>query len=102
MVYSGTKGAIMASTKALAREVARFGIRVNAVAPGPIQTAMLSEFTDDSQGAKIMKAVAKSIPMKRLGVPEDVANVVAFFVSDDAAYLTGQIVAVDGGLTMIG
>jgi 2-hydroxycyclohexanecarboxyl-CoA dehydrogenase len=102
VVYSGTKAAIMASTKALAREVARYGIRVNAVAPGPVQTDMLAQITNDPQGAKIMDAVTKSIPLKRLGLPEDVAGVVAFLVSDDASYLTGQIIAVDGGLTMIG
>jgi 2-hydroxycyclohexanecarboxyl-CoA dehydrogenase len=92
----------MGSTKALAREMARHGIRVNAVAPGPIQTDMLAQITDNPQGAKIMESVAKTIPLKRLGVPEDVAGVVAFLVSDDAAYLTGQVISVDGGLTMIG
>lgn len=101
VVYSGTKAAIMASSKALARELARYNIRVNCVAPGPVQTELLTSMNPDGN-TKIMDAVAKAIPMKRLGSPEDVANVIAFLVSDDAAYMTGQVVAVDGGLTMIG
>lgn len=102
VVYCGTKAAIMASSKALAREVARFHIRVNCVSPGPIQTDLLLGLHEGEKGKKIMEAVAKMIPLKRLGLPEDVADVVAFFVSDDSRYLTGQVLSVDGGLTMIG
>ena len=102
VIYCGTKAAIMASSKALAREVARHNIRVNCVAPGPVQTDLLLGLHEGEKGKKIMEAVAKMIPMKRLGLPEDVADVVAFFVSDDARYLTGQVLSVDGGLTMIG
>jgi 2-hydroxycyclohexanecarboxyl-CoA dehydrogenase len=102
VVYCGTKAAIMASSKALAREVARYNIRVNCVSPGPIQTDLLLGLHEGEKGRKIMEAVAKMIPMKRLGLPGDVADVVAFFVSDDAGYLTGQVLSVDGGLTMIG
>lgn len=102
VVYCGTKAAIMASSKALARELARFNIRVNCVSPGPVQTDLLAGLHEGEKGQKIMEAVAKMIPMRRLGVPEDVADVVAFFVSDDSRYLTGQVLSVDGGLTMIG
>jgi len=102
VVYCGTKAAIMASSKALARELARFNIRVNCVSPGPVQTDLLAGLHEGEKGQKIMEAVAKMIPMRRLGAPEDVADVVAFFVGDDSRYLTGQVLSVDGGLTMIG
>jgi 2-hydroxycyclohexanecarboxyl-CoA dehydrogenase len=102
VLYCGTKAAIMSSSKALAREVARYNIRVNCVSPGPIQTDLLLGLHEGEKGKKIMEAVAKMIPMKRLGLPEDVADVVGFFVSDDSRYLTGQVLSVDGGLTMIG
>jgi 2-hydroxycyclohexanecarboxyl-CoA dehydrogenase len=102
VVYCGTKAAIMASSKALARELARYQIRVNCVAPGPVQTDLLAGLHGEAKGAQIMEAVAKMIPMRRIGVPEDVANVVAFLVGADSGYLTGQVISVDGGLTMIG
>ncbi|NLT34461.1 MAG: SDR family oxidoreductase [Gaiellales bacterium] len=99
VVYSGTKAAVMASTKALAQELARFNIRVNAVSPGPIQaTALLSGLFEGEIGERI----AKVVPMKRLGQPEEVAAVVSFFCSEDSRYLTGQVLSIDGGLTMIG
>ncbi len=102
VVYCGTKAAIMASSKGLARELARYKIRVNCVAPGPVQTDLLAGLHEAEKGKKIMEAVANMIPMKRIGVPEDVANVVAFLVGEDSGYLTGQVISVDGGLTMIG
>ena len=101
-IYCGTKGAIIATTKALARELARYNINVNCVCPGPIETDLLAGLAADERGKRIMEATAKAIPLKRIGQPEDVADVVAFFVSDDARYLTGQVLSVDGGLTMIG
>lgn len=102
VLYCGTKAAIMASSKALARELARYNIRVNCVSPGPVQTDLLAGLHEGEKGKKIMEAVAKMIPLKRIGQPEDVADVVAFFVSEDSRYLTGQVLSVDGGLTMIG
>ena len=102
VVYSGTKAAIMASTKALARELARYNIRVNAVSPGPVQTELWDKLHEGEKGKKVTEAVMKAIPFRRLGTPEDVADVVAFFVSDDSRYVTGQVLSVDGGLTMIG
>lgn len=98
-VYCGSKAAVMATSKAFAREWVRYGIRVNCVAPGPIVgTKLLGDFYEGDVGEKI----AKAVPMRRLGTPEEVADVVAFFASDASRYLTGQVLAIDGGLTMIG
>ena len=101
VLYCGTKGAIMSSTKALAKELARFNIRVNAVSPGPVQTALWDSLHSGEKGKRVTEGLTRVIPLKRLGMPEDVADVVAFFVSDDSRYLTGQVLSVDGGLTMI-
>ena len=101
VLYCGTKGAIMSSSKALAKELARFNIRVNAVSPGPVQTALWDSLHSGEKGKRVTEAVTRAIPLRRLGTPEDVADVVAFFVSDDARYLTGQVLSIDGGLTMI-
>jgi 2-hydroxycyclohexanecarboxyl-CoA dehydrogenase len=98
-VYSAAKGGLIAFTKSLARELAASGVTVNAVSPGPTRTPLLAAgFGDD----RWLAAVEKSIPMKRLGEPEDVAGMVAFLSSDDAAYITGQVISVSGGLTMAG
>lgn len=102
VLYCGTKAAIMASSKALAKELARFNIRVNSVSPGPVHTDLWDQLHPGEKGQKVTEAVTRIIPMKRLGRPEDVADVVAFFVSDDSRYLTGQVLSIDGGLTMIG
>jgi 2-hydroxycyclohexanecarboxyl-CoA dehydrogenase len=102
VLYCGTKAAIMASSKALARELARYNIRVNAVSPGPVHTDLWDQLHPGEKGQKVTEAVTRAIPMRRLGTPEDVADVVAFFVSEDARYLTGQVLSIDGGLTMIG
>ena len=102
VLYCGTKAAIMSSSKALARELSRYNIRVNCVSPGPVQTELLDGLHGGEKGKQIMERVAKMIPLKRIGTPEDVADVVAFFVGDDSRYLTGQVLSVDGGLTMIG
>jgi len=102
VLYCGTKAAIMASSKALAKELARYNIRVNAVAPGPVKTALWDQLHEGEKGRKVTEAVERVIPMRRLGTPQDVADVVAFFVGDDSRYLTGQVLSIDGGLTMIG
>jgi 2-hydroxycyclohexanecarboxyl-CoA dehydrogenase len=98
-VYSATKGGVIAFTKTLAREVARSGIRVNCVSPGPTDTALLGQVADASPGLR--EALERGIPMRRVGQPTDIAPVVAFLASDDAAYMTGQTLSVSGGLTMI-
>ena len=102
VLYCGTKAAIMASSKALAKELARYNIRVNCVSPGPVHTDLWDNLHSGEKGQKYTEAVTRIVPLRRLGEPEDVADVVAFFVSDDSRYLTGQVLSVDGGLTMIG
>jgi 2-hydroxycyclohexanecarboxyl-CoA dehydrogenase len=99
-VYSGCKGAIIAFSKALARELARNNINVNVVCPGPPETALLQGVME--QQPKVLDAMKRAIPMRRLGKPEDIAGAVAFFASSDADYATGQVVSISGGLTMVG
>jgi 2-hydroxycyclohexanecarboxyl-CoA dehydrogenase len=100
-VYSAAKGGLIAFTKSLARELATSGVTVNAVAPGPTRTPLLAaSFGED--GDRWLASVEKAIPMKRLGEPEDIAGMVAFLASDDASYITGQVISVSGGLTMAG
>jgi 2-hydroxycyclohexanecarboxyl-CoA dehydrogenase len=99
-VYSATKGGIMAFTKTLAREMARYKINVNCICPGPADTPLFAELGQDQP--KLREALQKAIPWGRLARPEDVANAVAFLVSDEAEYITGQILSVSGGLTMAG
>ena len=101
-VYSACKGGVIALTKTLARELVGKGVRLNAVCPGPTDTAILRSFTDGPDGAKILEGLKRAIPMKRLGTPEDYPGIVAFLASDDAAYITGQTISVSGGLTMQG
>jgi 2-hydroxycyclohexanecarboxyl-CoA dehydrogenase len=98
-VYSGAKGAIIAFTKTIAREVARTGVTANTVCPGPTDTPMLAEVAR-GQGEKIIDAMTRAVPMKRLGTPEDIAHAVAFFASDESSFITGQTLSVSGGLTM--
>ncbi|MFH1359826.1 MAG: 3-oxoacyl-[acyl-carrier-protein] reductase [Candidatus Omnitrophota bacterium] len=93
--YSASKGGMIAFTKALAKEVAGYGIQVNAIAPGFIETDMLKGLTQE-QKTKILE----SIPLARIGAPEDVANCVKFLLSQQAKYITGQVVQVDGGLAI--
>lgn len=93
--YSASKAGVLGLTKSSAREFASRGIRVNAVAPGFIATAMTQKLKEEHKQAFIDK-----IPLKRSGTPEDVANAVAFLVSDDASYITGQTILVDGGMIM--
>lgn len=98
VVYSATKGAVIAFGKALAREVARHGVTVNAVCPGPTDTPLLDQVRDASP--KLYEGLARAVPMRRIGTPEDIAPAVAFLLSDGAGYVTGQTLSVSGGLTM--
>jgi 2-hydroxycyclohexanecarboxyl-CoA dehydrogenase len=102
-VYSACKGGIIAFTKTVAREVARKGITLNAVCPGPTDTPLLAAVAgDDERGQKVRAALIGAIPMKRVGQPEDIPGAVCFLASDDAAFITGQTISVSGGLTMHG
>jgi 2-hydroxycyclohexanecarboxyl-CoA dehydrogenase len=101
-VYSACKAGVIGFTKALAREVARHDITVNAVAPGVTDTRLLAEVMVGERGTKILEGMRRTIPLRRLGQPEDVAGLVAYFASPEAAYVTGQVMSVSGGLTMAG
>lgn len=93
--YAASKAGIIGFTKSLAKEVASRGILVNAVAPGFIQTQMTEVLKDE-----IKEEIAKTIPLKRMGTAQDVANVVNFLTSEDSSYVTGQVLHVDGGMLM--
>ncbi len=97
-VYSAAKGGVIAFTKSTAREMARKQVRVNVICPGPSDTQLFAEFAGDNQGLR--DALTKAIPLRRLGQPADIAGAVAYFASDDAAYVTGQTLSISGGLTM--
>jgi len=99
-VYSACKGGIIAFTKTIAREMARYQINVNCVCPGPTETPLLAEITQGDTGGKIIEAMVKAVPFRRLGKPEDIAGAVAFLASDEASFVTGQTLSVSGGLTM--
>jgi 2-hydroxycyclohexanecarboxyl-CoA dehydrogenase len=102
-VYSACKGGIIAFTKTVAREVARKGITLNAVCPGPTDTPLLAAAAGDGErGEKMRAALINAIPMKRVGQPDDIPGAVCFLASDDAAFITGQTISVSGGLTMHG
>lgn len=94
--YSASKAGVVGLTKALAREVASRQITVNAVAPGFIPTALTVDLPDD-----LKEAILKATPMGRMGTPQEIANAVAFLASDEASYITGQVLSVDGGMVMM-
>jgi len=102
-VYSATKGGLVALTKTLARETATKGVSLNVVCPGPTETGLLTAVAEDSgMGEKLLDAFAKATPMRRLGRVEDLPGAVAFLASEDADFITGQVLSVSGGLTMNG
>jgi 2-hydroxycyclohexanecarboxyl-CoA dehydrogenase len=96
-VYAGAKGGVIAFTKSLAREMARHQINVNCVCPGPTDTKLFYE-----QPEKVREAVVRAIPFRRLAQPQELAGAVAYLVSEQASYVTGQVLSVSGGLTMSG
>jgi 2-hydroxycyclohexanecarboxyl-CoA dehydrogenase len=102
-VYAACKGGLVAFSKTIAREHARHGITVNVVCPGPTDTALFDVF---KQGAgnpeKLVQAFERAIPLGRIGRPDDLPGAILFLASDDAAYVTGQVLSVSGGLTMNG
>ena len=97
-VYSAAKGGVIAFTKTLAREQARYRVRANCVCPGPTDTALFASMGGDDP--KLREALVRAIPFRRLAEPADIAAVVAFLASDEAGFVTGQTVSVSGGLTM--
>jgi 2-hydroxycyclohexanecarboxyl-CoA dehydrogenase len=96
-VYSAAKGGVIAFTKALAREGARYNINVNCICPGPTDTPLLR-----SEPEKFLEAFVKAIPMRRFGKPSEVADAIIFMASDRASYITGQVLSVNGGIAMVG
>jgi NAD(P)-dependent dehydrogenase (short-subunit alcohol dehydrogenase family) len=93
-IYTASKHAVEGLTKSAALEGASFGVRVNAVAPGPVETGMLDRFT----GSEARKAgLIAGVPMQRAGRPEEIAQAIVFLASDKASFITGQILSVDGG-----
>jgi 2-hydroxycyclohexanecarboxyl-CoA dehydrogenase len=102
-VYAFCKGGLVAFSKTMARELARKQISVNVVCPGPTDTALFREFCGEGEyGDKLRAGLARSIPFGRLGQPDDLPGIVVFLSSDDAAFITGQVISVSGGLTMAG
>ena len=96
VVYSGTKGGVIAFSKALAREIIRKNVRVNVVCPGPTDTPLFNTASD-----RLKDALVNAIPMRRLAKPSEIGDAVLFFASDRSAYCTGQVLSVSGGLTMV-
>jgi 2-hydroxycyclohexanecarboxyl-CoA dehydrogenase len=102
-VYALCKGGLISFSKTMARELARKQINVNVVCPGPTDTALFSDFAGEGeQGEKLRGALTKAIPFGRLGQPGDLPGAICFLASDDAAFITGQVISVSGGLTMVG
>ncbi|MGH2899271.1 MAG: SDR family NAD(P)-dependent oxidoreductase [Solirubrobacteraceae bacterium] len=98
VVYSAAKAGVIGFSKALAREVARSGIHVNVVCPGPTNTPLLAQVGADNPN--LVQSLARAVPFGRIGEPEDLAGAVAFLLSDDAAFITGQTLSVSGGMSM--
>lgn len=102
-VYAACKGGLVAFSKTIAREHARHNITVNVVCPGPTDTALFADYKEGAGNPeKLVEAFRRAIPLGRIGEPSDLPGMIAFFASDDAAYITGQVVSVSGGLTMNG
>ena len=102
-VYAACKGGVIAFTKAMAREMARNQITLNVVCPGPTDTPLFHSFLDEGEyGKKIHAGLERAVPLRRIAVPQDIAGIVAFLASDEASYITGQVMSVSGGLTMHG
>lgn len=100
-IYSGAKGAVISFSKSIAREVAKHGITVNVVCPGPTDTPLIHAMVEElGNGERFMDALTRATPMRRLAEPDDVAPAIVFLASDDARFITGQTLSVSGGLTM--
>ena len=101
-VYSAAKGGVIAFTKVIARENARYGITANAIAPGPIDTPLLQRASELGEiGERIVETMADATQMRRLGEPDEVAAAVAFLAAEESSYVTGETLGVSGGLGMV-
>jgi len=100
-IYAGSKGAVVAFSKTLAREHSRDQIRVNVVCPGLVETPLVDEMNQEELGAKILGSIRNVIPMRRFADPSEIAPMIVFLASDAASYITGQVVSVNGGLAMV-
>ena len=98
-VYAGTKGAVIAFSKSLARENARYNVNVNCIAPGPTETPLLK--AEIEENPELIKRMVRLIPFRRVGQPAEMAAAISFFCSADSDYITGQVLSVSGGLTMV-
>ena len=100
-IYAGAKGAVISFSKSVAREVAKNGVTVNVVCPGPTDTPLIRSMADDlGSGERFMDALTRAIPLRRLATPDDIAPAIAFLASEEARFITGQTLSVSGGLTM--
>jgi 2-hydroxycyclohexanecarboxyl-CoA dehydrogenase len=101
-LYCGTKGAIITSSKGLAREFARYNINVNVISPGIADTPLIQELRSTERGEKIIQATTKMIPFRRIGQPSEIGDLAVFFASEESKYITGQVLSINGGQQMIG
>jgi 2-hydroxycyclohexanecarboxyl-CoA dehydrogenase len=101
-VYAGTKAALIAFSRTLAREHARDNIRFNVVCPGPTQTPLVEEMRQQEFGGRVFGRMEQYVPLGRLRTPEDIAPMVVFLASDATRFVTGQVISISGGLTMVG
>ena len=100
-IYAGAKGAVISFSKSVAREVARYGITVNVVCPGPTDTPLIRGMADElGSGEQFIEALTRAVPMRRLATADDIAPAIVFLASDGARFITGQTLSVSGGLTM--
>ena len=99
-VYAAAKGGQIALTKSLARELAPYGICINVVCPGPTRTPLFEQ--EEADNPKLMEKLVRAVPLRRIGEVEDMSRAIAFLASEASAYLTGQVMSVSGGLTMVG
>ncbi len=100
-LYAAAKGGVIAFSKSIAQEVAKRGVRVNCVSPGPTRTRILEENSEHGDAGKLIEAMVKRIPMRKIAEPEEVAEAIVFFGSPAASHVTGQVLSVSGGLTMV-
>jgi 2-hydroxycyclohexanecarboxyl-CoA dehydrogenase len=100
-VYAGAKGGVVAFSKSIAQEMARYQIRINCVAPGPTRTRILAENSEQETGEKLIEKMIRRIPLRRIAEPEEIAQVALFLAGDGASHMTGQVISVSGGLTMV-